>query len=298
MPLEASIQASAQYISRNFKSDDIRNNRLSIQLRLDGFSFAQIDSLSNRILLLEEYKVPLMLGDEAEFQPEKVMLRFEKWLSEKKIPRNAYASLHILIDNSFFTQLPNALFLNTENLQDYLKLSHRLPANFTVKYNELPALESKNIFGLYAPLYFSLSDYFESFQLLHFSTVFIRRMALLQKTSQQKAVYVDVAETSMLVIVFDQDKLLFANMFDFKQGEDFIYFILLVYNQLGLHTEEVPLYFFGQIDRSSALYSIAYQYVKHIDFPAEKVAAVAAGSDMPMSVLSRYFTLTHAVLCE
>jgi len=297
MPLQNAIKASAQFLDRDFKSDYTKNNRLSIQLRLDGFSFAQIDSISKKVLLIENYDVPVMLGDEAVYQNEKVALRLEDVLLDKQIQDQEFKSVHIVIDNRFFTLIPAVLF-DEKKAEEYLKLVHQLPENLMVKTDSLSFLESRNVYAVYSPLYFSLSDYFSKFEIKHASTIFIQQMAVFQKSKKGASIYIEVGSSSMHVIAFDGDKLLFSNTFDFKEKEDFIYFILLVYNQLDFKPENVPLFFSGNIDRSSPLYAIAYQYIRFLDFPEAHKSGLIFGNDIPEFIGSKYRVLTQAVLCE
>jgi hypothetical protein len=297
MPLPTSIKASAQFIDWDFQADYTKNNRLSIQLRLDGFSFAQIDSITNKVLLIEDYHVPLMLGDEAIYQNEKVNLRLEDFLAEKQIHRQDYKSVHLVIDNNYFTLVPSVLF-EKERVKDYLGQVHQLPEDFMVKTDDLSIFETKNAYAVYAPLFFNLSDQFVNFEIKHASSVFIQQTAVLQKMQKEASVYIDVGKSSMQIIAFENDKLLFSNTFAFKEKEDFIYFILLVYNQLNFKPEAVPLFFSGNIDRSSALYAIAYQYIGFLSFIKTQNNRLVFGNDIPESVGSRYWILTQAILCE
>lgn len=297
MPLPSSIKASAQFIDRDFQAINTKNNRLSIQFRLDGFSFAQIDSISKKVLLVEDYRVPLMLGDEAVYQNEKVNLRFEDFLAEKQIHRQDYKSIHIVIDNCYFTLIPSVLF-DEKHAGDYLKQVHKLPENFMLKIDELSAFDSKNVYGVYAPLFYNLLDHFLRFEIKHTASVFIQQMSVLQKMNKGNAVYVEVGISNIHVIAFENDKLIFSNTFSFKEKEDFIYFILLVYNQLNFKPETIPLFFSGNIDRSSPLYEIAYQYIGVLDFPRAEKSGLVFGKDIPEFIGSKYRVLTQAFLCE
>ncbi|MCD6092193.1 MAG: DUF3822 family protein [Bacteroidales bacterium] len=297
MPLPTTSKASAQYIDRDFQPDFTKNNRLSIQLRLDGFSFAQIDSISNKVLFVEDYKVPLMLGEESVFQNEKVNLRLENFLAEKQIHQKGYKSVHFVIDNPYFALVPSIL-LEASQVDDYLRQLHQIPENFLIKTDEISFFNSKNVYGIYAPLLYNLTDHFSSFVIKHASTIFIQQMALLQKMRKGEAVYIEVGLMRMQIIAFDGDKLVFSNSFAFKEKEDFIYFILLVYNQLNFKPETTPLFFSGNIDRSSPLYAIAYQYIGILDFPKPQLSGLVFGSDIPESVGLKYRVLTQAVVCE
>jgi hypothetical protein len=54
------------------------------------------------------------------------------------------------------------------------------------------------------------------------------------------------------------------NSFNYTTKEDFIYYLLFTLEQLNLDTETVILKMFGEIEEGDDIYSICYQYVKHI----------------------------------
>jgi hypothetical protein len=297
MLLPINSKATAYYSDRDYHSDNTKNNRLSIQLRLGGFSFAQIDSLTSKLIQLEDFDVPLMLGDESVFQNEKITLRLEAYLKENPIHTASFQSVEVVLDNCLFTLVPEQLF-DPNQQEDYLKFAHQLPENHIVKNNFLAKLGIQNVFAIYAPLYFLLSDHFKSYRLLHHSTVFIQQTFLFQQTQKEAAVYVEIGNGSMLIVAFDGNKLVYSNSFKFKEKEDFIYFILLVYNQLDFLPEKTPLYFSGNINRSSPLYAIAYQYIGKLEFLNAKSNRVAFGNDIPDKVGTQYFNLIQAFLCE
>lgn len=297
MPLPETTKASAQFIDRDFQSDYTGNNRLSIQLRLDGFSFAQIDSISKKVLFVEDFHVPLMLGEESIYQNEKVNLRLEKVLAEKQLNRQTFKSVHFIIENNYFALVPSVL-IDVNHAADYLNQLHQIPDNFVVKTDKLTLLDNENVYAVYAPLFYNLSDHFSRFTIKHASSVFIHQMALLQKMRKGATVYVEVGELNMHILVFNNDTLQFSNTYAFKEKEDFIYFILLVYNQLNLNPERIHLFFTGHIDRSSPLYAIAYQYIGDLDFLDVKASGLVFSKDIPASVGLKYALLTQAVLCE
>lgn len=297
MPLPASIKASAQYFDREYKPDNTKNNRLSIQLRLDGFSFCQVDNINQKVLSIQDYQVPLMLGDEAVYQSEKVLLRLESLLKNSATHLKTYKSIHFIIDNQYYTLVPSALY-SEESLSDYLKTLFLIPDDFIIKSQYISQIDSYCVYAVYAPLFYLISDSFPQFELSHSCRVFIQQMASIQKGMKGNAVYADIGANEMRIIAFNNDQLLFSNSFAFKEKEDFIYFILLVYNQLNFAPESVPLLFSGNIDRSSDLYAIAYQYIGILDFPKASDSGLVFGNDIPEHLGSKYRVLTQAVLCE
>ena len=297
MPLQNSFKASAKFIDRGFHPDTLKNNRLSIQLRQDGFSFAQIDSLNKKVLILEDFNVPLMIEDEAYYQNEKVNLRLETYLEESKIHLQEFKSVDIVVDSKFNSMVPTVLY-DKRRGEEYLKQIHLLPENFIVKTDHLPFMASENVYAVYAPLFFNLKDHFSSFKLKHSVSVLIQQTVMLQKIRMGEAVYVNVGENEINILAFQDEKLIFSNTFSYKEKEDFIYYILLVYNQLGFKPEITPLCLMGDIDRSSPLYAIAFQYIGKLDFDDSRRSGLIFGNEFTEKDVSKYSILTQSVLCE
>ena len=82
--------------------------------------------------------------------------------------------------------------------------------------------------------------------------------------------YIDVRINQFSIVVLEDKKLLFSNSFSFETKEDFIYYILFAAEQLELNPNEFPLFFTGNILKDSDLYTITYQYIRHINFLESK----------------------------
>ncbi|MBN2237877.1 MAG: DUF3822 family protein [Bacteroidales bacterium] len=286
-------QASAPFIDR----EQIKNIRLSIQFALNGFSFALQDGLSGRILKIESIEVPLMLGDEAAFQNEKVQLRFENFLAQNPFDSYVFDRVSVVITNSFFTLIPQSLY-QEEVAPSYLSIGHELPEDFTVKANYSREIDAYVVYGIYAPLFFLLSDTFSNLEIRHELTVFLNKIASIQKKENKTAVYVEAHADSFLVSVFQAEKLLLANTFSFKEKEDFVYFLLAIYDLLQLNVEFIPLWFSGMIDRRSPLYAIAYQYIRNIDFVKIETADLIFDPAIEDIEKMKFNLLTQALVCE
>jgi hypothetical protein len=74
-----------------------------------------------------------------------------------------------------------------------------------------------------------------------------------------------ISDHLLEVFVTGPKGLLLANSFRCQTAEDFLYFIILVYQQLGLDTHEVPLEISGEIVPESQLYQLLYKYIRHIE---------------------------------
>ena len=106
-------------------------------------------------------------------------------------------------------------------------------------------------------------------------------------TNSEKTMFVDVWERQISVVVLENKKVLFSNSFTFTSKEDFIYYLLFTAEQLGLNTNEFPLFFTGDILEETEIYKIAYQYIRNVDFLRSK---------NPIFMNSNFSNHTHFIL--
>ena len=82
--------------------------------------------------------------------------------------------------------------------------------------------------------------------------------------------YVNVSKRSFDIVVLENKKLIFSNIFSYETKEDFIYYILFTAEQIKLDTAVYTLYFLGEINTDSEIYKMAYKYIKNIYFLESK----------------------------
>ena len=74
-------------------------------------------------------------------------------------------------------------------------------------------------------------------------------------------------------------KLLFYNQFQYKNKEDFLYYLLFSLEQLQMDLEKIQLKLFGATEEDDPIYELCYQYIKNVSvfipsnpsFPLEKL---------------------------
>ncbi len=67
-------------------------------------------------------------------------------------------------------------------------------------------------------------------------------------------------------MVRKNNQLHLCNTYSYKTSEDFIYYILFCYEQLGLQTETDSLNLSGAIEKEDSLYTALFTYIRHITF--------------------------------
>lgn len=187
-------------------------------------------------------------------------------LEEDSVLKLHFKHVKIVFDNRLMTFVPNDLY-SEQNPVLYLENVVDIPIDHVVLIDTLPVIETQNIYAIPEKIYQLFRDQHGSNTYYHLSTTLIK--ACLNTTTIQLKptnVFLNVQGNQIHILVFRQEKLLLYNAFYYQNAEDLVYYVLLVYDQLQLDNETVPLHIFGHIYKESKIYDRLYQYLKYIDF--------------------------------
>ena len=242
-------------ITKNEKQDIFK---MSIQVRLNGFSFCVLNCSSNT---LSWYK-KIDLGKE--HSPVEILKEIEKLYTEEPSLQNEFQEVIVLFSNNLYTVVPESYFIE-EEASTYLKFNTKILKTDVVAHDLL----SHNLVNVYIP-YTNINNYFfdkyGEFEFQHNISVLIEAVLAKNSENRNAQVYLnDYSNYYDLVIVKD-NKLLLANTFQYDTKEDFIYYLLFTAEQLQIDPSEFNLWLLGDISKDSENFDIAYTYVKNIDF--------------------------------
>ena len=175
----------------------------------------------------------------------------------------SYAQRHCAVSTPHTTLVPKR-FYRPDVLPSYFQL---LLPNGTFHYGatELPAEDILAVFALDYTLYGLITQFFQQATLHH---LLAAQMAAYQQVhEQQKAgVFVHVRGYNLQIAVLDRKHLVFSNAFRFDSPGDFLYYVLLAYEQCRLKPDAVPLFLSGNILENGAIYRNLVRYVQSIHF--------------------------------
>lgn len=217
------------------------------------------------------------------------------FFDENELTKHKYKDVVVLWESQRSTLVPNALFDAAEQ-ETYFHFNHGSETDEKIYADKLKTTEVFNVYAIPPDLEKSLR--FGSFRIRHHASVFIESMMVFSKlTLLPKQVFVNVHSGFFDMLVTENGKLLFYNSFAYKTAEDFIYFVLFVYEQLKLSPENNGIILSGEILKNSALFDMLYKYVRNIDFalPGEQYANSYILKDIPAHTIHN---LLSTVLCE
>ena len=250
---------------------------LSIQLGLNGFSFCI--RKDNVILAIESYHHVLSQLEDT--------LKNHEWINKK------YASTHINITSNKHTLIPASIF-DTNEQQNYLQFNHHRSEKQEAFSDKIQKTEAHQVYGISVPEQELINTFFPKATISHYGSTLID--SILQQKSNTPQLYIHIQKKSMDILVCNKKGLQLFNTFKHQSAEDFIYYTLFVCEQLELNPDEIDCCLLGEIDKQSAIYDLAYKYIRNIRFIKrnENVQLSPVINQIPEHF---YYPLLHQHLC-
>lgn len=239
-------------LTTNYKKE------LSIQVNLNGLSFCVFNRSDNTIEHLNK------IGFDKKENPAVVLEQIQDYLASSTAFSEPFSQVILLHQNELATLVPKELF-NPANAADYLKFNSKILKLDVIEFDEI---EVNNSVVVYVPL-MNVNNYifdtFGAFTFKHTATVFIETLLKLESDIPVRA-YININSIHFEMVIIKNGTLEFYNYFEYATPEDFIYYVLFTFEQVGLNPDDVPVYFTGEILEESKLYQIAYTYIRHLHF--------------------------------
>lgn len=246
-------------IDKSLESEHFQNLKLSIQLKLDGFSFSILNIELNKIVALVDYN----LGGIK--HPIELLKKIKEIYNEDSLLKLSFKEVKIAHVNQISTLIPVALF-DDNNLKSYLSFNQKLLENEYITYDIIETHDIANVYSPFTEINDFFFDKYGEFIFKHYSSVLIENIFEINNGNKDLKMYVHVLNNQFEVVVIDNKKLILYNSFVYDTKEDFVYFILFIAEQLKINTEEFELELYGDIEPYSELYALIYKYVRNVSF--------------------------------
>ncbi|MBC8753763.1 DUF3822 family protein [Kordia sp. YSTF-M3] len=246
--------------TKNKHTNQLDFQKLSIQVSLNGLSFCILDTIENEITDIRHFQFntvtnPLQLETE-------INTIFEQ---HAEILEQSFQAVTVSHINTLSTFVPKPLF-SDKNLADYLKYNNKILANDYMTFDVISNNDMVNVYIPYVNINNLFFEKYGAFTYRHFATILIENIFQLSNNSEEPTVYVHVQKEQFEIIIIQNKKLLLYNSFEYSSSEDFIYYLLFTLEQLELNTNTLQLYFLGDISKEDVLYTVAYTYIRNVDF--------------------------------
>ena len=225
--------------------------------------------------------------------PISLQIALETIWSEEATLSLPYRTIKIFTTVPHYTIIPNRLYSAKDKAHYLLPLKSSLAIKESFFANALPSIDAQMIFALPTTIIkFLERQYGDRYELYHSFTSLIEEFS--RQSRQGKEMYVNVRDYHLQAFFFDNKELIFSNQFTFQSDKDFLYYLLLIYDQFKLNPKEVPLHIAGTLSVDSAIYSQLYKYIQDITF-VNLPAVFRADVEVQQYPAHLFFDLLHTV---
>ncbi|MGF1555001.1 DUF3822 family protein [Paucihalobacter sp.] len=232
---------------------------LSIQVNLNGLSFCILNRSENCITYLDH------LNFDKKLTPSSILEEIKKTLSSNTVFSEAFNSVNLIYQNELATIVPQSLY-DELHKADYLKFNSKILQTDFIEHDEIVINDSVVVYVPYMNINNYIFETFGEFTFKHASTVLIDNLLQRFAKLETQEVFINVNSAHIEMVVVNHGALQFYNYFEYQTVEDFIYYVLFSLEQLQFNPEEIVVNLTGDIEKDDALYTIAYKYIRHIQF--------------------------------
>ncbi len=231
---------------------------LSIQASPDGFLFAILDTDREKYAGIRRYRFEGSPDQERQYVEIRDLLEKDPFL------KRSYQGVSCILVESRSTLLPAALF-DSDHLKLYFEFNHVLNDLDELHYNYLRPADAYLVFPVYSELANLLLKKWVNIRFFHQATS-LAELLLSPDTSRGELAAVNFNSGHFDILVAGQGKLQYQNNFKFRSLEDALYFMLFVYDKLGLQQESTPLLLSGELDKFSEQAAGLKRYFRKLAF--------------------------------
>ncbi|WP_178985034.1 DUF3822 family protein [Winogradskyella helgolandensis] len=266
------------------KINDIKE--LSIQINLNGLSFCILNRSQNIIEFIKT--IPF----EVKSTPTDILNHLKAELSSNSVFSEDFNAVLVIHQNELATLVPEELY-NAEHKADYLKFNSKILRNDFITEDDIAVNKSVNVYVPYVNINNYIFETFGEFVYKHASSVLINSHLQHVEVNEDPIVYININKSTVEVLVVEKNKLQLFNVFEYYSKEDFIYYILFVYEQLKLDVESTSIELSGNIEKDDDLFSILYTYIRHVNF-IEKDYSFSFSTTIDRRYLHKHFLILNS----
>jgi len=254
------INTGISLTDKGFSDDHYQISIASIRISPDGFSYALFDTIRKKYVKLESYDFQFVTNESSWIETLRILLQ------ENAIHLSPCESLYLSVDFPYPLLIPAALY--SENKKELFYFWNYYPSSHPLLFaDKLNTLDTIVIYPLEKVIASQLNNLFPQAKQLHQLSALL---PILQKkhhkNNTERSLFVQIKKTWFDLIIFQEEKLLFFNTFQYHSVEDFLYFLLYSMQLLSIDPEKQKIEIFGEVAADSALIQKIQKYVRTVTF--------------------------------
>lgn len=248
---------------KDFDVDNLHQYNLHILSGNRDLQFTVSDSLTGKCLLLEDYAL-----SKVKTYKELVVILDALFDDHELLKAGFWKSVKIGIKNNKFSLVPSKLF-DPSSLFDYLKLNCKVNSvtDQLLYYKHLKS-DAVNCFAINKQLHNWFQSIYPTIELgfVHQSSTLIEGVLAQLSNYPEDSIFLFVDRFKLHVVSSRNNKLEYYNQFSIKKFQDYIKYIMLVFNGLKRSQQTTNVVLWGYIGKQSTHYHEFIKYIKHVSF--------------------------------
>lgn len=246
-----------------FTIDELDHYSLVMQVGVYDLQFAVVDSQDNQCMALEDYRLEGVRTVNGRLRLIKQILDDHEFLIA-----GFWKDVKLCLKSHKFTLVPSNMFVQ-ENAADYLALNSEIKTSFEeVNYYKQISVDTINVFAAETKLCRWVESIYKKkkVHIIHQGSALIEGVLKHADHIEEKSMYCYVDRGILHIIVTEEDRLLYYNQFAARKKQDYLKYILLVFNELKMDNKKNQVFLWGFIKPSSEEMTLLKKYIRNISF--------------------------------
>jgi hypothetical protein len=275
-----------ELIDRSFDLSHTINYTLSIRTVPDGFCFIVFDKKKHKVLYFLEVT-----------EKGRIPYQFLSALKDKyPALQMEYEDVLWIYDTSSYTLLPAFLY-NPDDIRKYWNLAFdKTETTSVLTADNLGWADVVTIYELPDELQVKSREQFPAVRFMSQQSVHILTSMLENKKNNVTQVYIQVFPDFFDAVVLEKGKLMLANSYQYRSTDEFLYFILNIFEQFNLDQYTTETILSGDIAAHDEKNMLLKKYIKEIRFK-EVFADISGLKFDKKDPAKQYSNLLNLPLC-
>jgi len=276
-----------EFFDETLDINSTANYELSVQMSIDGFSFAILDRIRNKYILLRSSE-----PDENKYLTAD---NLSDTISKDDFLTKSYRKINIVMPSRKFTLVPAPLF-DPAKKEEYFTFNFTRDDNDVILSNKLAEPDAYVVFSVPKPVAGISSRFYPAVLPFHHTKPLLQQISHNSKSIDGYYIHVHVEREFFNLFIFDRNILKFSNTFTYRNISDMLYFVLNVFKSMGIKNDET-IHFSGITEKYDDISSNFALYIRNLKFtdPSGNFTFSYVFNEIE---LHRYINLFSVTNCE
>ena len=268
--------------TENFNIGLASSYHLSIQLGICHFSYCLLNITNFTYDYIKNY--PLTSKDNTATEITDI-------INNDAILKADFHSQSLAFVNFPTTLLPHRLYKKKEAKS---LLAFNTEVNGTVLADNIVSQKAQLIYSVPESILTIVTNFFPKAKYKAQESILIQQYS--QLNTEKKKAYLYLKEKKVGITIFNCNKLILNNSFNYSSKEDLLYYVLFSFEQLNISTNSIDVTVFGTIEDTDESFSLMYEYIRNIKL-GKRPHQFTFPTEFNTLSHHKYFGLFTQILC-